>query len=40
MTERGQLASPDQRNDVDLLVDRLEALKIEGPDYNDEDMVS
>ncbi|CAM9727564.1 unnamed protein product, partial [Sphacelaria rigidula] len=39
MTERGQLASPDQRNDVDLLVDRLEALKIEGPDYNDEDMV-
>lgn len=39
MTERGQLATTDQRNDVNLLVDRLEALKMEGPEYKDDDMV-
>lgn len=40
ITERGQLATAAQRNDVDLLVDRLEELKSDGPPYKDEDMVS
>lgn len=41
MTERGQLANEAQRNDMDLLVARLEELRAEdqlGP-YKDEDMV-
>lgn len=40
MTERGQLATEDQRSDVNLLVNRLEELKMDGPAYKDEDMVS
>lgn len=39
MTERGQLATESQRNDMELLVDRLEELKGEGEPYNDESMV-
>ena len=39
MTERGQLANDEQRNDVELLVGRLEELKEEDQPYNDENMV-
>ncbi|CAM9297809.1 unnamed protein product [Scytosiphon promiscuus] len=41
MTERGQLATEAQRNDMDLLVARLEELKADGQlePYKDEDMV-
>lgn len=39
MTERGQLATEAQRNDVELLVDRLDELKGEQAPYKDADMV-
>lgn len=39
ITERGQLASEEQRNDVDLLVGRLEELKEAGETFKDENMV-
>lgn len=42
MTERGQLATKAQRNDMDMLVERLEDLKANeqlGP-FEDENMVN
>lgn len=39
MTERGQLATEAQRNDVELLVDRFEELKGQDSEYKDKDMV-
>lgn len=40
MTERGQLATESQRGDVDLLVGRLEELKVEEEQsFKDENMV-
>lgn len=38
MTERGQLATEEQRRDMQLLVERFEELKVEEP-YKDENMV-
>lgn len=42
MTERGQLATEAQRNDMDTLVERLEDLKASGQlgPFEDENMVS
>lgn len=39
LTERGQLATPAQRDDVNFLVDRLEQLKGEEEAYEPKDMV-
>lgn len=39
MTERGQLATEEQRRDMQLLVDRFEELKVEEEPYKDENMV-
>lgn len=39
VTERGQLASEEQRKDVELLVGRLEELKEAGEPLKDENMV-
>lgn len=42
MTERGQLATEAQRNDMDTLVERLEGLKANGElgPFEDENMVN